>query len=485
MTSSDRTTLAFRALTDEQIYRLHLASLEVLERTGVAVQEEEARNLLLGAGAYAGNDDIVRVPAWMVKRALAAAPEKIVMHDRNGRRVMPLEGDNVFFGTGSDTLYTIDPYTRERRKARKEDIRKIATLSDYLGNIDFVMGMGVPDDVHRCSTYLHEFDSMVNGTTKPLVVTAFRNQDLQAIYEIAVVAAGSEQNLRERPFFILYAEPIAPLQHTKISTEKLLFCAEKGIPCAYIPTVMAGGSGPVTLAGSMALANAEVLSGLVISQLKCPGAPFIYGVNVTVLDMRTMVCAYASPEFSLTNSIFAAMAHYYRLPVWGLAGAADSKTLDAQAAAEAMLSILMAVLSGGNLVHDVGYIESGLTSCMEMILLCDELISLCRRVARGFELDADAFALEVIEQVGPGGFFLNCDHTLGRWREAHWHPRFMDRRRYHAWQQAGCPDMYDRLNAEVQSVLKTHSVEPLPAEKRREIAKIIAAFEAQDAKEAP
>ena len=481
MSNPDRTMLSFQALTEEQIYRLHLASLEVLERTGVSVQEEDARDLLLDAGAYAGSGDIVRVPAWMVKQALATAPERIVMHDRNGRRVMSLEGDNVFFGTGSDTPNTIDPDTRQRRKALKEDVRRIAKLCDYLDNIDFVMGMGIPDDVPRCSTYVHEFDSMVSGTTKPLVATAFDNRDLRAIYEIATLVAGGEQQLRERPFFAFYSEPIAPLQHTKIGTEKLLFCAEKGIPCAYIPTVLSGASGPVTLAGSMAVANAEVLSGLVISQLKCPGAPFIYGVNVTLMDMRTTVCAYAPPEFSLTNSIFAAMAHHYRLPVWGLAGAADSKTLDAQAAAEATFSILMATLSGANLVHDVGYLESGLTSCMEMILLCDELIAMSRRLARGFRLDDDSFALEVIDHVGPSGFFLDTDHTLDNWRQSHWHPRFIDRRRHHAWESDGCPDMYDRLNAEVLSILDSHAVEPLAPEKEREIAKIIAAFEAQAA----
>ena len=255
------------------------------------------------------------------------------------------------------------------------------------------------------------------------------------------------------------------------------------MPCAYIPTALSGGSGPVTIAGAMAVANAEALSGLVISQLKCPGAPFIYGVNVTVLDMRTMISAYEPPEFVLTNSIFAAMAHHYRLPVWGLAGAADSKVLDAQAGAEAMMSILMALMSGGNLVHDVGYLESGLTSSMEMILLCDELIPMCRRIVEGFRLDDEAFALDVIDQVGPGGFFLDTDHTLDNWRTAHWHPRLLDRRRYHSWKEDGCPDIGDRLNAEARSILEGYRVEPLPDATRQEIARVIAAFETQHADE--
>jgi trimethylamine--corrinoid protein Co-methyltransferase len=477
MNAMERTKMTFRPLDEEQVYKLHLASLEVLERTGVSVQEEEARALLLDGGACAGKGNVVRVPAWMVKQALASVPERIVMHGRDGRRAMALEGGNVFYGTGSDTPYTVDPYTRQRRKALKDDVRKIAALCDYLDNIAFVMSMGVPADVPRSSTFVHEFDSMLNGTVKPLVVTAYDRRDLQAIYNIATVVAGGEQELRQRPFFILYSEPIAPLQHTKIGTEKLLFCAEKGIPCAYIPGVMAGGNGPVTLAGSMAMANAEVLSGLVISQLKRPGAPFVYGVNVSVMDMHSTIYAYAAPEFSLTNSICAALAHHYRLPVWGLAGAADSKTLDAQAAAEAMFSILMAELSGANLVHDVGYIESGLTSCMEMVLLCDELIAMCRRLSRGLELDANSLALETIDAIGPGGHFLDCDHTLENWRTAHWYPRLMDRQRYYAWDAAGRPDMYKRLNTEVRAILEKHTVEPLDDGLRGEVAEIIEAFE--------
>jgi len=475
--------MSFAPLTEEQVYRIHLASLDILERTGVSVQEPEARSLLLDAGAWQGRGDRVRIPSWMVKQALATAPERIVLHGRDGRRAMPMQAGNVFFGTGSDTLNTIDPDSRKRRPAVKEDVRKFALLCDALENIDFVMSMGVPSDVPKTTTYVHEFDRMTSGTTKPVVFTALDNRDMQTIYEIATVVAGSEKAIRERPSLLLYSEPLTPLQHTKIGTEKLLFCAARGIPCVYVCGAMAGGNSPATLAGSFALGNAEGLSGLVISQLKAPGAPYVYGGNVTVLDMRTSVLAYAAPEISLANSIFAAMARYYKLPVWGLAGAADSKTLDSQAAAEATFSILAATLSGANLVHDVGYLESGLTSCMEMVLLGDEIISMCRRFVDGIKLDDDAFAADLIDSVGPGGAFLDSKHTRDNFRTEHWIPRFMDRRRWEPWEAAGSPTMVDRLNDRVKSILKTHTPEPLPDDQRKEIDRIIAAREAADAKE--
>jgi len=481
MSLSDRTTMTFSACTDEEADRLHLASLDILERTGVSVQEPEARGLLLDAGAWAGEGDRVRIPAWMVRQALATAPEVVALHTRDGRRTMPLGGRNVFFGTGSDTPNTIDPHTRERRPAVREDVRRIAALCDALPQIDFIMSMGIPSDVPTTVTYVHEFDRMVQGSRKPVVFTANDNRDMETIWEIATVVAGDAQAVRERPFLLLYSEPLSPLQHTRIGTEKLLFCAERGIPCVYVCGIMAGSNGPVTLAGSVALGNAECLSGLVISQLKSPGAPFVYGGNVPTLDMRVGQIAYASPEFSLTNSLYAALARRYRLPVWGLAGAGDAKTVDAQAGAEAMMSILAALLSGGNLVHDVGYLESGLTSSMEMILLGDELIAMCRRYVRGAALDENAFAADLIDQLGPGGLFLDTAHTRENFRTAHWIPRCLDRRRWDDWHADGSPTLYDRLNAEVRSILASHEPEPLPEDKQKEIARIIRAREAQDA----
>ena len=470
----DRTTMSFSPLSEEQVGKLHLATIDILERTGMSVQEEEARSLLLDAGAWPGPGDRVRIPGWMVEQALVMAPEKVVLHSQDGRRIMPLERDRCFFGTGSDTPHTIDPYTRKRRLAVKDDTRKFALLCDALDEIDFVMSMGIPSDVSESTSFIHEFEAMVNGTGKPIVFTAFDNRDMESIYEMAVVIAGSEQALRERPFLLLYSEPISPLQHTKIGTEKLLFCAAKGIPCVYVAGTMAGGTAPVTLAGAITQANAECLSGLVISQLKAPGAPFVYGAGITVLDMRTALCCYGDPEGCLCDSIFAAMAQHYGLPSWGMAGATDAKTLDAQAAAEATHKILMSLLAGNNLTHDIGYIDNGLTSCMEMVLFGDEIISLCRRLTRGVELDEIALAADAIDEVGPGGHYLTCDHTLDNFRTAHWFPRFMDRQNYETWEKNGSHDMHDRLNAGVRKILEEHEPRLIAEKKREEIARIVA-----------
>lgn len=460
----DRTIgVTFDALTDAQFERLHLASLEILERTGCEVQGERALNLLREAGCRTEGRR-VWIPAALVRWALGVAPEKVTLCTRDGARVMPLEGRRVFFGTGSDLPKHLDLDTGERRPATADDMARIARLSDALPNIDFNMSMGIPSDKPRADNYLHGFASMVRHSRKPFIFTAQDWRDMEDLWAMIVAVAGSAEGFAAAPFCGLYAEPVSPLIHTEIGAEKLVFCAQHGIPCAYVSGIMAGANAPISMAGAVALANAECLSGLVISQLARRGAPFIYGANVSVMDMRTAIYSYACPEFSLTNAVFASMAHRYRLPVWGLAGAPDAKVVDAQAGAEAAVSILTACLAGGHLVHDCGYLESGLTSSFEMICLADELIPMCRTIARGLEITDETLALDVIDRVGPAGHFLGDEHTARLCHTAHWIPKVLDRNNLAAWEAAGSQDLYRRLNERARAVLAEHSVPPLPAD---------------------
>jgi trimethylamine--corrinoid protein Co-methyltransferase len=459
-------------LSDEQVRDIHLATLEILERTGVEVRGDAALALLRTAGARIDGPR-ARIPAHLVEQAIRSAPERVVLSRRTGERAMPLEEGRVFFGTGSDTPNTIDPVTRERRPARKKDVEEFARLCDALPNMDFAMSMGVASDVPQESVFVHEFAAMVAGTAKPIVFTAHGRGDMEDIHEIAAAATGGEEALRSSPFLIHYGEPISPLIHSPLGLEKLMFCAERGIPAAYVSGASAGATVPVGLAGGIALANAECLSGLVIHQLAVPGAPFIYGANVSVMDMSALGYVYGGPEFSLTNSAFADLARSYRLPVWGLAGASDAKTIDAQAGLEAMCSIMMAILSRGNLVHDIGYLESGLTSSMEMVVICDEIIEMVRLIARGIATDTDRLALDVIDAVGPGGQFLDTENTLRHFRTEHFLPRLLDRRNFARWSQSGCQDVADRANARVREILSSHYPPPLPEGAETVIERIV------------
>lgn len=227
------------------------------------------------------------------------------------------------------------------------------------------------------------------------------------------------------------------------------------------------------------MANAEVLSGLVITQLRRPGTPFVYGSGSGPLDMKTTVATYASPEFMLHMMATAELAHhYYHLPVWGFSGCSDAKVPDMQAGIESALWILWTALSGANLVHDVGYIESGLTLSYEMMVVGDELISFVRRLLAGIDLSPEQLALGVTAAVGPGGDFLSTDHTLDHFRRV-WYPRLLDRRSFTSWEEAGKPTMAQNARGLARQTLAEHRVPPLPPAVRARLQEIIDAAQAR------
>jgi trimethylamine--corrinoid protein Co-methyltransferase len=284
-----------RMLSDEQIQAIHHTSLDILSQTGIVMKNESARELLLDAGAWE-SDGRIKVPEHLVMDAIASAPSRIPMYNRLGELTMDLETGKVFFGPGSDCIFTIDVETGERRKATAEDVRRIAHLCDGLDQMDFTMSMGNPSDVPPLDIYIHEFISMIRGSIKPTVYTANNRADMEDIYRIACAVVGGETELRERPFLMLYAESISPLLYPDESVDKLLFCAEKGIPVTYPPSPNTGGGGPITLAGALALGNAECLAGLVLTQLVRRGTPFLYGMNIAALDMKSAIVSYGAPR---------------------------------------------------------------------------------------------------------------------------------------------------------------------------------------------
>ncbi len=459
-------------LSEEQILAIHHASLDILLRTGIVMKNESGRKLLLEAGAWE-TEGRLKIPERAVIDAIAAAPSRIPMHNRLGDLTMPLEEGKVFFGPGSDCPFTIDVETGERRRAVAGDVWRIAHLCDGLEQIDFVMSMGTPSDVPTLDHYLHSFVQMIRGSAKPNIYTAVDRADMEDIYRIACAVVGGETELREKPFMMLYAESISPLLYNDESVDKLMFCAEKGIPVTYPPSPNTGGGGPITVAGALALGNAECLVGLVLTQLIRPGTPFLYGMNIAALDMKSAIVSYGAPEWAMAMPAFTDLGRFYGLPVWGGAGATDSKVVDAQAGIEATVTIMSAFLSRCNLVHDVGYIEYGTTSSMEMLVIADEIIRDVRYMMGGVEVSDRTLAREAIHRAKPGGGFLADDHTLDNWKWAQWQPMLIDRMRYDRWVKQGSKDMTTRANERAREILAQHEVPPLLPSAEEAIAEVL------------
>ncbi len=463
----------FAVLSETQLQDLHLAALEVLRRTGIRFHHQEALDLLEEAGAFISDQTLVKFPPHLVEEAIASAPGRVVMCDRDGEPAMYLEGTKVYFGTGSDCINLLDPESGKHRKFTQADLIHSYHLCDALPNIHFVMSIGIPSDVDADLLYDAQMALMLEQTTKPIVFVTNDRASCQRAIDMAAAVAGGYEALAEQQHILLYSEPSSPLQQSETAVDKLLLMAEYRLPVVHSPGPLMGGTAPITLASGLAMSLAEILSSLVVHQLKRRGSPFVFGAGLHHMDMSAAQICYASPEFQLTKAAIAQLGRWYGMPTWGYAGCSDAKVMDEQAALEAMLSVLMAKLSGANLIHDVGYMESGLTTSFEMIVLTDELVAMTDHLMKGIEVSDDTLMLDEVDRVGPGGHFLSTEQTLKRFREF-WFPGLLDRKRRPEWLEAGATTLGQRLNARVKEIIQAHQPEPLEPEKRRQVQEILA-----------
>jgi trimethylamine--corrinoid protein Co-methyltransferase len=274
---------------------------------------------------------------------------------------------------------------------------------------------------------------------------------------MAETVVGGADELRLNPTVACYVNVATSFRHNQEALQKLLFLADKGLPCIYVPQARRGLTGPATWAGSMALTNAGVLAGLVLSQLKREGAPIIFYGGAPNVDFKTLLCPYSAPHGKAAG---AALAHYYNLPSFGQAGSSDSKVLDTQMGIDAALGTLTYALAGANLNHDVGYLEIGKTSSLQSLVICDDIIGWVKRFMEPLEINRETLALDLIEEVGLEGSFLDTEHTLRHFREV-WYPALLDRRIYERWAQDGKLTLAERAGARVQEILDTYQPEPL------------------------
>jgi trimethylamine--corrinoid protein Co-methyltransferase len=467
-------TPRLRVLSDDQIEQIVYAAMDVLQHTGTRVYEENALRLLRGAGCVIEADNLVHLPAWLVETSLRTTPSRIVLAGRDREKRIALEKDRIYFGTGSDCPFILDPYNGERRRYTFEDVYRAAKIADALPHMDFHMSLGLTSDVPIGTYDRHQFLAMLRGTTKPFVITAVDAEGLADQLEMACAVIGGVDEWRKLPMFAVYIEPSSPLNNSREAVEKLLYAAENDIPAIYTPCPISGATAPATMAGVLVQAVAECLTGVVIAQLKRKGAAIIVGGVISIMDMSTTILSYGAPELSLLSAAHTEIAQYLHLPMFSTAGCSDAKTLDQQAAIEAAISIAFAALSGANLIHDVGYLESGLSGSYDMLVMSNEIVSLVKRILRGVQVDAEHLALDAIDRVGPGGHYLMDDHTLKYFRTEFWMPELLDRTNWDTWQANGAKPLHARVHEKVLDLIEHYQPAPIPDKSGHMLERIIA-----------
>jgi len=457
----------FQRLSREKLDRLHAASLQVMERTGVRLLEESALDILK-KGDCRVDGTLVRFSPERVEWALNVCPKEITLHDQQGHPRILLAGRRAYYGNGSDLLFIIDHRTGQRREPVLQDVRDMITVLDALPHIDFVMSGFIPRDVPGEVVQRWQMMIMLERTSKPVVYVTTDLANTQMNVAMAEIVAGGEEALRKRPFALNYINISNPLRHNPESVRKLMWLSAKGLPFIYRPSLVTRGiSTPITGAGFLVVNNVAGLAGLVLSQLIREGAPFIRcGCSGGTFDMKTMVGLHAAPELRGFNED---MAEYYSLPRFGIGGVCGSKTPDQQAAYEAALTLLTSTLAGAQLVHDVGYMDNGTTGALDQLVICHEIIGWVKQYMKELVVDEENLALDVIDDVVKNsGDFLQTEHTLAHFREDHY-PELTERQNYDMWQAEGSLTLRERAGKRVDQILKEHQPIALPPEMLEEL----------------
>ncbi len=461
-------------LSEDDVHRIHEASLQLLANPGMKTSSPLIADIFARGGAQVDVDSgVIQIPPDLVHDALEHAPKSFVLHGQQTERDLLLEQPCIYFGQGGTPVpYVWDADRRVPREPNIADIVAATKVGEALKNVDFVMLLGSAAEVPAESHYLHEYAALLNNTTKPLVCSAPSRRYAQYLLEMCAAVAGGESALTNAPFVVLIAQTRSPLELGDYF-EGVVEFASLGIPVLSSPGPMMGATSPATLAGNLVLGNAEALAGIVLCQLCRQGAPVVYAPHTTVMDMHTARCTYAGTEQTLARAGVAQLARFYGLPSFGIGAGTDSKVPDAQAAAEAMIGLLMNALSGLTLNQSMGTMAGGTYGSLEMLVISDEIAAMVKRILRGITVSEQTLAVEEIRDVGWGGHFLDRAHTLKMFRSEFFFPALFDRRSVWDWLNDGARDAQALAHEKVLEILHTEVPSPLCPAKCEEVGHVL------------
>lgn len=467
--STSMTSAHYSRMGEEECRKIHLGTLEILERTGVDVHHEKARTILGDNGAKV--DGLrVRIPEYMVSKALSSAPQRLTLYDRFKIPRIRATGYNTYFGGGSDCMTVLDHQTGERRDPVLNDVINAARLMDALPEIDFVMSLFLPKDVDQQIYDRYQMEVMLNNTTKPIVFVTPDFEGCKAAVEMCEIVAGGEEAFKQNPFATCYVNVTSGLVANEEALQKCIYLAEKGLPQLWIPLNAGGVNSPVTTAGCMASMNAGILLGVVLSQLVNEGVPVaVPGWNGGPYNLKSMVGNYVLAD---EQGVPTSMGKYYNLPVFGLGGSTDAKAMDQQTGMEVTISLMTALMHGANIVHDVGFMDSGMQGSLQLLTIANETIGFLRAATRGVEVNDETLALNVIDELGPTGNYLDHPHTLKHYKEPYYSKLF-EKGGYARWKKKGSLTLEQKVSNLVDDILAKHQVEPLTETAQAEIKKIV------------
>lgn len=465
-------------MSDQEMRKLHEASLTILEDIGMQIDHVQARSMLHDAGAKVGDDGRVKFPAALVEACITKVPKSICLAGRDPRHDLLLNYDSPFAVRSATGMTSVlDPRKKICRDAAPKDQKDLATLVDALACIDMA-GPLTLHDVPSKTADLHATSLLLQGQRKHFMNLTMGSKNMRYQVEMQLAVRGSREEMARRPLFHPISCLISPLYIPEDDIEIMMIAGEYGLPVKIPVMPMLGGSAPVTLAGLLALGNAEVLGAFSVLQTLCPGSPTFYYLVPALMDMRTGSSVYAGPENLLLYSAIIQMARtFYQVPSDTTIMFCDG-ILPEQATYQKGCNLQAAALSGANIVSGAGNVDGGMAFSPQQLVIDNELVGFTRWMLEGFPIDDESLALECIRRVGPRGNFLEDMHTIENFRsQALFSPSIFSYQNFSSWQQD--PKQFvDRAEEKVNSILSSHQVPPLEDHVVKELKRIVAVADA-------
>ena len=456
----------YKPLSEAQIEKIHQASLSILERTGVQVEEPQALELFDSAGAQIEGNR-VRIPPSMVEDTLAKKRSRVVLAGRDPKNDLILEGSRVHIGTGGAALQVLDLETEKIRPAVLKDAAEMARIVDALDNIHFYLLPIYPTDIPEETVEISKYYAALANTTKHVQGGVYTIRGIRDVIAMSEKIMGGAEALRERPIVsFITSWMVSPLLFATDVTTLLIEVCRQGMPVVLSSAPMAGSTAPVTLAGTLAQLNAEQLAGLTLTQLVNPGCPVLIGPIPATADMRTGSYLGGAVEFGIANAAITQMAHFYEVPIYNSAGMTESKLPDIQAGIEETQSIIQVALAGSNFIHHAaGMLEDMSTIAYEQFVIDNDVLGMAMRAVRGIEVNDETLALDVIDRVGPGSHYLADPHTMEYMRTEHHFPsEVINRQGRDEWEADGSKDARTRAQEIARDLLASHQPDPIDPE---------------------
>lgn len=440
-------------LTQEQVERIHEASLEILEDVGLKVRYEPARSIFEKHGCSVEGER-VKFPRAVVEKYRKMCPPTFTFYARDPKFDRTIPRDSPVIVTASSAPDIIDPVTGHERRAESGDIARIAHLINELPGYDIFSISTLADDAPSDQFTISRLYPALKYCLKPIRVTTTDHKDTLSIMKMAYMVAGGEEAYKEHPFLTHhYCPTVSPLSMDNLSTENVMYFAAEGLP--VYPTIVpnAGLTSPMSMAGTLAQGNAEFLATAVLMQMVKEGTPTIYATLATVADMRTGAYTSGAVECGMLHMAFAQMSRFYNVPCGGYVGLTNSKLNDAQSGYETGISAMGGLLGGMDMFNVGGLIDALKTFDFAKAVIDDEIAQMLKRTKRGISFSDDELAVDLIKQTGPGGSYITARHTISRMKTEAVMTKLADRDARTTWEKKGSTDIHARAMKRVKEIM--------------------------------